>query len=386
MTNPPTVSIDVNAFWHDPYPTLAHMREHTPICTVPELAATLMLRRDDIFNCEKMVDVFSSHQPGGLMNEVMGLTLMRRDGESHLEQRKQIFPSLSPRTVLNTWKQAFIKSTETVLAELESEDEIDLVTQFAMPVSGHALCAMTGLTNITPNQMDAASQGMIDAIANYTGDPDIKQKGAEQSRIIDQAIDDMIPVVTKSPNSSMLSVALEAGQDIDSIKANIKVTIGGGQNEPRDAIAGTAWAVLTHNDQHELIRSGDASWIKAFEEYARWVSPISMIPRRIAAPYQIHGVDLEPESRLFFMIGAANRDERIFEQPDIFDITRDTSKSIAFGAGPHFCAGAAASRCLIAEVALPLLFDRCPNLQLTGDVPFGGWAFRGPLSMPVRLN
>ena len=58
--------------------------------------------------------------------------------------------------------------------------------------------------------------------------------------------------------------------------------IGGGQNEPRDAIAGTAWALLTHPDQHALIRDGKASYGDAFGEYIRWVTPIGMTPRRVA--------------------------------------------------------------------------------------------------------
>ncbi len=86
------------------------------------------------------------------------------------------------------------------------------------------------------------------------------------------------------------------------------------------------------------------------------------------------------------MFGSANRDESIFSDPDRFDITRDTSKAISFGAGPHFCAGAAASRTLIAEVALPMLFNRFPNMVPHGAAAFGGWAFRGPLAAPVHLN
>ena len=74
-----------------------------------------------------------------------------------------------------------------------------------------------------------------------------------------------------------------------------------------------------------------------------------------------------------------------FDHPDQFDITRDPSKSIAFGAGPHFCAGAAASRTLIAEVALPAVFARLENLRLDAreEVKLGGWAFRGVLNLPV---
>ena len=64
-------------------------------------------------------------------------------------------------------------------------------------------------------------------------------------------------------------------------------------------------------------------------------------------------------------------------------MTRDSSAHVAFGAGPHFCAGAAASRALISEIALPMLFERFPDLRLDGEAPFDGWAFRGPLSVPV---
>ena len=56
------------------------------------------------------------------------------------------------------------------------------------------------------------------------------------------------------------------------------------------------------------------------------------------------------------------------------------------GAGPHFCAGAAASRVLIADIALPRLFQRFPDLRIDGEVTFGGWAFRDPLQLPVSWS
>ena len=146
---------------------------------------------------------------------------------------------------------------------------------------------------------------------------------------------------------------LAAGQPMESIRANVKLAISGGQNEPRDAISGAIWALLTHPEQLALVRDGRAKWIDVFEEYARWIAPIGMSPRRVAKPWSFGGVDFEPEDRVFFMFGSANRDEACFADPDRFDITRDTPKSIAFGAGPHYCAGAFASRAMVADVALP---------------------------------
>lgn len=383
---PPEFSIDPAAFWRDPYPALAQMRDAAPVVFVPELGATLMTRRDDIFECEKMTDVFSSEQPAGLMDQLMGTNMMRKSGDAHMTERKQAFPALSPRTVRATWTAQFHADTDAVIADLKHRKTCDLVTDFAMPVSAYALRHVTGLTNLTAAEMDAVSQAMIDGIANYSADPDTKARCNAATARIDAAIDARCVEVTKAPDASLLSVLLASGQEMSKIRANIKLAISGGQNEPRDAIAGAVWAMLTHPDHLDAVQSGEISWLQVFEEFARWVSPIGMSPRRIAQPFAWQGFDLMPESRLFFMFSSGNRDERVFDHADLFDPTRDTSKTISFGAGPHFCAGAAVSRVLIAGVALPAIFAAFPEISVSGAVDFGGWAFRGPLSVPVSLS
>ena len=382
--NIPTVEVDINAFHADPYVALTSMREHTPICYVPQLNATLLTRHQDIVVCENNVDVFSSEQPGGLMTVLMGENMMRKDGVAHATERRQSLPSLSPRTVKNVWKQQFEKSTEAVLDSLEDCMACDLFKDYAMPVSAHALRSITGLTNMTTDQLDSCSQGMIDGIANYSGDPDVQQKCVESTELIDSCLDDMQQAGAE--DASLLKVLVEAGQPDASVRANIKLVISGGQNEPRDAIAGSVYALLAHPAQLAKLVNGSVSWRQVFEEYARWISPIGMSPRRIAKPFEWNGYNFEKDSRAFLMFGSGNRDESVFNKPTDFDVTRDNSKAISFGAGPHFCAGAAASRVLIADVALPKLFERFPDLQLDGEVEFKGWAFRGPVSVPVRLR
>jgi len=382
----PIVDIDLATFWNDPYPALARMRKDTPICFVPQLNATLLTRRDDIFICEKMIDVFSSSQPGGLMTTLMGENMMRKDGDAHALERQQALPALSPAVVKQTWKTRFEQVTDAVLDSLESTSVCDLVRDYAMPVSAHALRHITGLTNMEPEQLDRCSQGMIDGIANYSADVAVEQRCIESTQFIDQCIDDMLLADADLSQTSLLNVLLQAGQPLDSVRANVKLAISGGQNEPRDAIAGAVWAVLSHPQQAAALISGDFTWRQVFAEYARWISPIGMSPRRIARSFSYAGIDFEPESRAFLMFSSGNRDESVFDQPERFALDRDTAKAISFGAGPHFCAGAAASRVLIGEVALPRLFARFPNMAIDGEVSFGGWAFRGPLTMPVRLH
>jgi len=388
MSDAPVYELDVAAFWDDPYPDLARMRAEAPICYVPQLGATLLTRRDTIFVNEKKTEIFSSFQPAGLMTTLMGENLMRKDGEAHQAERKAIFPAVSPRTVKNVWLEQFRLDADRLLTALAPRGRADVVNDFAMLLSGDALRAITGLTNMAPEEMNRVSQGMIDGCANYTGDPEIEANCHECTASIDRHIDEMLPGLEAAPNHSLLSVQMQAGLSDAQIRANVKLAISGGQNEPRDAIAGAVWALLTHPEQLAKVRAGEATWLQAFEEYARWISPIGMSPRRVAQDYELDGVHFEPEDRAFLMFGSANRDEAVFENADRFEVTRDTGPSVAFGAGPHFCAGAWASRALIAEVALPEVFSRLANLRLD-DVEaarFGGWAFRGPLNMPCRWD
>ncbi|MEZ5853717.1 MAG: cytochrome P450 [Hyphomicrobiaceae bacterium] len=388
MSTAPTVHIDLERFWEDPYPDLAHMRAHAPIAFVPELGSTLITRRDDIFVCEKNTQVFSSHQPGGLMNRLMGLNMMRKDGAAHLVERRQIFPTVSPRTVKGHWTSRFTAHAERIVDDLAALGAADLVKDFALALSGECLKDITGLTNIGYAEMDAWSQAMIDGIANYGGDAEIEARCIAATASIDRAIADMIPVLERHPDPSLLSVMLEAGMPRDGIHANIKLAISGGQNEPRDAIAGCVWALLTHPEQLADVRAGRYHWLHVFEEYARWMSPIGMSPRRIAQAHTYGGVHFEPEDRVFLMFGSANRDEACFTNPDAFDLAQDCAKSIAFGAGQHYCAGAFASRAIVGEAALPTLFERLRDLQLQSEPPvrIGGWAFRGLLNLPVRWS
>ena len=375
--------INPEKFWQDPYPDLMQMQASAPIVYVPQLNAALITRRNDVFTLEKKVDLLSSRQPLGLMTRLMGENMMRKDGSDHALERRQIFPSLSPRTVMNVWKSEFETATDQIINKLRRSKVFDLVKDFAMPVSGASLVAMTGLRQMSPIEMDRVSQAMIDGCANYNGDVSVEADCISATDTIENHIALMQTALQKNPDKSVLSVLMQAGQPMYNIQANIKLVISGGQNEPRDAIAGTAAALLLHRPAltHVLKTEG---WDQAFMEYSRWMSPIGMSPRQITRNNDILGYSFQKDDRVFLMYGAANRDPSVFSDAQLFDIHRNTGLAIPFGAGPHFCAGAAASKTLISGVALPKLFKAFPNLELRSPVSWGGWAFRGPLEVQVN--
>ena len=381
---PVEFNINYEDFSVDPYPVLSKLRNTAPISFVPQLNAILISKHADIFICEKNISVFSSIQPDGLMTRLMGQNMMRKDGQEHKKERYIIFPTVSPKTTQNVWKQKFIDHTNLILDNLSDQREIDLVNEFAKPVSAEALKSITGLTNMAWQEMDRISQGMIDGCANYTQNKVVEENCHNCTTSIDHHIQKRLEQDLGS-DPSLLSVFASKNEKFETISANVKLAISGGQNEPRDAIAGTIATLLQNPSQLEKILVGEFDWLMAFEEYARWMSPIGMSPRRIAKDFSYKNFNFLENDRVFLMFGSANRDEDIFEKPDEFKLDRDVARAISFGAGPHFCAGAWISKTLIAEVAIPMLFEKFPNIKALSEVEYSGWAFRGPKPFSVKV-
>ena len=159
------------------------------------------------------------------MAQLIGKNMMRKDGFERQEERRQISPSLSTRTVMQVWKTGFERSTRAVIEGLKQKQVFDLVRDFAMPVSGAALVAITGLRQMTPVSMDQVSQAMIDGCSNYIGKPSVTQSCSAATINIDAYIAQMIPELTKRPDSSILSVLIEAGQSMAKFQSNIKLVV-----------------------------------------------------------------------------------------------------------------------------------------------------------------
>ena len=153
----------------------------------------------------------------------------------------------------------------------------DLLTLYAKEFSAECLKLVTGLTNMSADEMDRVSQGMIDGCSNYTGDINIEKYCNNCTESIDAHINEIVRTKNRDSDFSMISTMLEGNLSADQISANIKLAISGGQNEPRDAIAGCIWAALNFGLKENLLQKNN--WNQLFNEYCRWMSPIGMSPR-----------------------------------------------------------------------------------------------------------
>lgn len=190
------------------------------------------------------------------------------------------------------------------------------------------------------------------------------------------------------PSSGGVAGALEndpiPGQQIC---AHIKIAIVGGINEPRDAMNTTIYGLLTNADQlAQVKRVGDA--MLAFEEGVLWVTPISAASRVVTEETEIRGYHIPKGDTVMPIKASANRDEDVVQDGEVLDVHRDGCPHQSFGNGPHFCQGTHAARRAVEQIKLPVLLDRFPNATLPDQdaVIWHGFGFRGPVTLPVRLN
>jgi cytochrome P450 len=161
--------------------------------------------------------------------------------------------------------------------------------------------------------------------------------------------------------------AVDAGEiDEDTAATLVRTFLGGGVDTTVLALGSMLMLLATNPQQWEKL-CGQPDLARAvFDETLRLTPPAPMIGRTTTGPTELGGVSLGAREKVFLLVGAANRDPRRWDDPDQFDITRNTAGQLAFGLGPHFCVGHAVAR-LEAEVVLAALIERVERIEISGE-------------------
>lgn len=374
----------------DPFPIYERLRAEGGVHWVPSVGRYLITSYQAVHETELDQDVFSANEQGSLQIRAMGHSMLRRDDPEHYLERKAWQPVLRPGVVKRTWTEVFERNAARYLDEfIEKGPGADLVWDFAAPYASENLREIIGLHNATQHDLQRWSQTMIDATGNYADDPDVWAAGERSFEEVDIALDEMLRWHQHHPDHSLLSSLLripDYEMPIARIRANIKMTIGGGLNEPRDALGVAAWALLDHPEQRAAAQADPALWQSVFDEAIRWIAPIGLYSRQVTRDAVLAGVRLPAGAKLGICILSANRDETVWPEPEAFDIHREVKPHLAFGKGVHVCLGAWVARAEVADVALPMLFRRFDELSLSTSAPaeIAGWVFRGMTKLPVE--
>ncbi|MCK6210543.1 cytochrome P450 [Georgenia sp. EYE_87] len=380
--------VTITELYNNPYPIYERLRPEAPVHWVPAVNRYMAVGYKACHVVEQDQETFSADETNSLMKRAMGHSMLRKDDPEHDIERRSYGGVLRPKAIKQHWDAVFRRNAATYLAGLkEVGPGADLIREFAAPYAAENLRLIIGFYNATQADLQRWSQTLIDGTGNYADDPDVWAKAEQSYREVDGAIDEMIAYFREKPDASLLSRLSSMSIPLEAIRANLKMTIGGGLNEPRDALGTTVWALLSNPDQLAQVQDGDR-WSDAFEESIRWVAPISMYPREATRDTVLEGVAIPKGARLGVVVGAANRDPAVFESPETYDINRPRKPHLAFGGGNHFCAGAWVARASVVGVAMPRLFAELPKLRLDREHPAvdGGWVFRGMLSLPVQWD
>lgn len=388
---PTDESISIEQLVVDPYPIYRRMRAEQPVVYVPAVGRILITKAKDTQQIKMDPVLFSSDDPNTPMERAFGAkTLMRRDGDDHMRLRQAMMPAMSPGQVKRVWTQQIERIAIQYINSLPRGETIDFFTEFAGPFSARCVAVVLGLPNASDADIQRWSQVLIDGAGNFGGIPELFDKADEANKEIDACIAQSIKQEGENFDCSALGIQVGAESPIEfeHIVSNIKIAIGGGINEPRDSIMTTLFGLLTNPDQRDAVLEQPDLLGQAFEESVRWVAPIQVSSRRVTADTAIRGYDI-PEGKVVMTVQAsANWDEEVYENGHLFDVFRENKRHQAFGNGPHFCMGTHLSRCMIADIALPLLFERFPNMTLPDPtaVKWRGFGFRGPINLPLLLK
>ncbi len=194
---------------------------------------------------------FSSRGGGTPGDEIVGETVMQKDGDEHRVERRALDAPLKPRVVRDKWSVVFEENARELLETIVGRGDADLLADFARPLAAANLLAYLGFEGVSAPELIDWCEGIINASDNFVGDPDVRAHGLRAREAVIAAVDSSVERVRSAPDDSVISAMVQSGHAMTSqeIYSDIMITIGGGLNEPSHALSTAAYALLTQPDQ-----------------------------------------------------------------------------------------------------------------------------------------
>jgi cytochrome P450 len=383
-----------------PHDYFRPIREHDPICWSdrhrawiitghPELGEAF---RDLRLSTERMA-AFRARLSGSRAHaleaavELLDGWMLFHEPPTHSRLRHPLARSFTPRAV-GRLQERVQDIADRLFDDLVTQGSTDLVTSFSHPLPAAVIAELFGVPPELGNWLAAWSANFGVVVFGATERPDYEDVARASGEEFTEIIGGLMDRYRAEPDDNLLSLLLSSegqreGLTTTEIIGACSLLLFAGHDTTTSLLGSATVALLEHPDEAERLRCGDVDLDLAVEELLRFEPPAKAMMRTVAEPHDRHGHPFELGQAVFFTILAANRDPRVFDQPDRLDLGRQPNPHLSFGFGHHFCLGAALAR-LEARVALPTLFRRVPDLRITGDVIWKPTiSDRSPASIPV---
>ena len=378
----------------DPYPTYAALREHAPVYRNDELDFWALSRHADVLAAFRDAKRFSNDHGVSLDPEswgpqaTAGTSFLALDPPRHTRLRALVSKGFTPRRVADL-EQRIRDMTTGYLDPLVGAGRFDFVAELAGKVPMDVISEMLGV----PIADRAELRRRADLLVHrQEGMRNVPPEGLEAFQWIRAYFTRMIAERRKRPGDDLLSALFAAEIDGERLSdgellsfANLMIVAG---NETTTKLLANAIYWLWRNpEQRARVRQGLRRQLPGWvEETLRYDNSTQVLARRANEDFELHGERLRRGDRVLLLLGSGNRDERVFANPDAYDIERDTSQSLSFGQGAHFCLGAALAR-LEARVSLEEVLRRVPDYEIEpeGAVRVHSVNVRGFAVLPVKV-
>ncbi len=372
MTSAPdqlTIGLTNGSFYGgDPFPAFTWMREHAPAYFDESGAVWGISRYADIKEISKDPETFSS--AGGIRPDADALPMMIDfDAPEHVRRRRLVSEGFTPRRIRES-EEGIRTICDAIIDRVCQVGSADFVREIAAPLPMIVIGNMLG---VAPEDCDELLRWSDDMLKGL-GSPD---PGAmDRATLAAGEYAEYILAVAEqrrrdSQSGDLIGTLVHAeieGDRLDEqsiIYESLLILIGGDETT-RHVISGGMYELLRHPDQLAMLASDRSLMPNAVEEMLRWVSPIKNMARQMTRDVELGGETLHKGEKLLLLYPSANRDERVFDRPEAFDITRSPNEHMAFGFGSHFCLGNRLARMEL-TVMFDRLLDRLPDLALADD-------------------
>ena len=390
-----TATLDLfdGAFWRDPYPAYAQLREDAPVRRIerPDGALWLISRYADVraalvdprLSKDWRYTLPPDQRAAHPATPIPMMILM--DPPEHTRLRKLVSRVFTLRRM-----EALRPRVQQVAAELidglPTGGPVDIMASYAFLLPVLVICELLGVPPTDRDRFAAWSNAMVD--------DETQDASMAAAANLHGYLSELIEAKRAQPDDALISALIEDADDDqlthDELVAMAMLLLIAGHETTINLIGNGLLALLTHPDQLDLLRRRPELLPSAIEEFLRWDAPIHSTPARFAAQdVQYAGVTIPAGSVVILSLAAANRDPSRFDQPAELRVDRDAGGHAAFGHGLHHCLGAQLAR-IEGQEAIGALLRACPDIALAADpaelVYRQSTLIRGLRTLPVTVG
>jgi cholest-4-en-3-one 26-monooxygenase len=366
---------------HVPHEWFSELRRNAPVWWHPGTSTSdgfwCVTGYQDCVAVNRDWERFSSYRGGALFHDMepealeqQRLMMLNMDPTMHTRYRRLVNRGFTPKMVRDL-EAGIVGYADAIIDAVCERGSADFVEEIAAELPLLVIAEILGIPVEDRRMVFDWSNRMIGS-----EDPEYQVSetaAAEAAMAVYAYADELSSTKRASPGADVVSALLEAeveGERLDQLEIDLffLLLIVAGNETTRNLMSGAMTAFFEHPDQwHRLL--GDRSLLPtAVEEMLRYVTPVMHFRRTATQDCLIGDQAVSAGDKVVFWHISANRDDTVFDNPDLFDVGRDPNPHIAFGGGgPHFCLGANLARMEI-KVMFDRLLTRIPDIHLDGEV------------------